>query len=206
MIQWIYSQKLNHLGLPALILSLVNISLKQLHWTLRCLAFQARVKEERNTPCRSVVVRTPKPEVSSVYEYFFRPARLNISEMSKLYVQNFLLFVELTVQWTCSFQFSDFSFEMICSRKPFIKGGKWWQVSVILALRILRQEDPTLRPVWATEQDIAEEKNNSKQQPKVESPWLFLVFVYRYQETVCLHLKPDIVSRHLCCFGFLICF
>lgn len=88
-----------------------------------------------------------------------------------------------------------FSFEMICSRKPFIKGGVRWQVPVILALRILRQENPTLRPVWATEQDIAEEKSNSKQQIKVESPWLFLVFVYRYQEIIYLHLKPDIFSR-----------
>lgn len=80
-----------------------------------------RVEEERNTPCRSVVVRTPKTEVSSVYEYFFRSARLNISEMSKLYVPNFLLFVEPTVQWTCSFQFSDFPLRRFAQENPLSK-------------------------------------------------------------------------------------
>lgn len=32
---------------------------------------QIVVEEERNIPCRSVAVSKPKPEVSSVYEYFF---------------------------------------------------------------------------------------------------------------------------------------
>lgn len=91
-----------------------------------------------------------------------------------------------------------FSFEMFWSRKPFTE--KWSKMAGICNLSTQDTETGESIPLWGhseLQNKIQLKKTTSKQQTEVErkSPWLFFVSVYRYQDTVCLHLKPDIFSR-----------